>query len=384
MKKAVMLENMLGARLLFFFLSASLAAMPSGATVVSGLVSIVQDGTKLSVTQVSETAIVEWDDFVLEAGDEIQFDLAEEGTILNRVKGEGKIAGHLSCNGDFYFVSCTGILIETSAEIYSGRFFASTLDLHDQEYLAGSSILYFDQSSGKIIHRGKIETYEGSLSLLAPELEIEGSLRAPEGTLAFGAASRIFLCGCGEQKVWLMGGAGQAKLNGAFEGFKIEARAGVLDVLGEAKALERIVLSAEEFLSVRGNLATQSTSGGEIHLIGRMISLEDALIDASGDLAGGAVLIGGDLNSAFPKADRLKISASAQIHADAKTNGHGGKAILYASAENWFEGSVSARGGRTGGDGGVVAIASPGTLHSAGTVSIEAPLGRQGEYLEKF
>ncbi len=385
MKRAVMQENMLCAKILFLFVSSSLAAMPSGATVISGSVSIVQDGAQLSLRQASETAVIEWDDFVLGAEEEMKIFLLEDASLLNRVKGNARIEGTIICNGDLYLASPKGISIGESGQIYSGRLFASTLSLFDQEYLAGSSLLYFDQSSGRIEHRGKAETYEGSLVFLAPELEIEGSLRAPEGTLAFGAASRIFLCGCGEQKVWLMGGAGKAKLNGSFEGFKIEARAGALAMQGEAKALERIVLSAEESLSVRGRLATETNLGGEIHLIGRKIVLEeDARIDASGEAAGGAVLIGGDLNSSFPKADRLKISSSAEIHADAKANGHGGKAILYAIAENWFEGSVSARGGRLGGDGGVVAIASEGNLHAAGTVSIEAPQGKAGEYLEKF
>ncbi len=376
--------NMFGVRISFFF-AASLAAMPSGPTVVSGSAAFVQAGTKLSVMQSSETAVIEWDDFILGAEEEVKIFLPEEASLLNRVRGDTRIEGSVVCNGDLYLTSPKGIWIGESGQIYSGRLFASTLSLFDQEYLAGSSLLYFDQDSGGIEHHGRIETYEGSLVFLAPQLDIEGSLRAPEGTLAFGAASRVFLCGCGEQKVWLMGGAGTAKLNGVFEGFKIEARAGVLELLGSAMALDRIVLSAEESLSIRGHLTTQSNAGGEIHLIGRKIALEEeALIDASGEQAGGAVLIGGDLNSAFPKADWLKIASSAEIRADAKSNGHGGKAVLYATSENWFEGSVSARGGKLGGDGGVVAIASPGSLHASGTVSIEAPQGKAGEYLEKF
>lgn len=378
---------MFGVRIsfLFLFFAASLAAMPSSATVVSGSVSFAQSGTKLSVMQTSETAIIEWNDFVLGVHEEIQFILPEDASILNRVKGNSMIDGSLSCNGDFYFASLKGISVGESAQIYSGRFFASTLDLLDPEYLAGSSILYFDQTSGGIVHRGRIETFEGSLALLAPELDLDGTLQAPEGTVILGAASRIFLCGCGEQKVWLMAGAGNVKWGGDCEAYKVEARCRALEARGEIQALDRIVLAAEENLSILGVLSTQSGLGGEIHLIGREILLEErAVVDASGEMAGGVVLVGGDFNSSFPKASRLNIASSAQIHADARATGHGGKAILYAEAENWFEGSVSARGGRLGGNGGVVAIVSPGSLHASGTVSIEAPQGKAGEYLERF
>lgn len=378
-----MSKRLLKAFLLCFTLP--LTALPVDPIVVSGSVSFAQSGTKLSVMQTSETAILEWNDFVLGEQEEIKFFLPEDASILNRVKGNSMIDGSLSCNGDLYFASQRGISIGQSAQVYSGRFFASTLDLLDPEYLAASSILYFDQASGGIVLRGRIETFEGSLALLAPQLDLDGTLRAPEGTVILGAASRIFLCGCGEQKVWLMAGAGDVKWGGDCEAYKVEARCRALEARGEIQALERIVFGAEEKLTIQGVLSTQSGLGGEIHLIGREISIQErAVVDASGEMAGGVVLVGGDFNSSFPKASRLNIASSAQIHADARATGHGGKAILYAESENWFEGSVSARGGRLGGNGGVVAIVSPGTLHAAGSVSLEAPQGKAGEYLQKL
>ena len=150
--------------------------MPSSPTVVSGSVALVQVGNKLSLMQSSETAVIEWDDFILDAEEEFKIFLPEEASVLNRVKGAARIEGSVACNGDLYLVSPKGISIGKSGQIYSGRLFASTLSLFDQEYLAGSSLLYFYQSSGGIEHLGRIETYEGSLFFLAPSLYIEGSL----------------------------------------------------------------------------------------------------------------------------------------------------------------------------------------------------------------
>src|SRR4029453_13499334 len=120
---------------------------------------------------------------------------------------------------------------------------------------------------------------------------------------------------------------------------------------------------------------------------------------ASGRTGGGKVLIGGDwaggrpnrsvvnnpsalLESfAIPTATTVSVDAATTINASATGRGNGGKVVLWSDSETTFAGTILARGGARGGDGGFVETSSHGQLAFTGNVDSSAPRGKAGTLL---
>ena len=118
--------------------------------------------------------------------------------------------------------------------------------------------------------------------------------------------------------------------------------------------------------------------GGTVHILGNHIGLFDAaIVDASGDAGGGTVLIGGDYqghNDAIHNADLTYVGTEAVIHADALTQGAGGRIIVWADQGTRFYGDLSAHGA-VDGHGGFAEVSGQEWLSFAGTVDLAGPLG---------
>ena len=101
------------------------------------------------------------------------------------------------------------------------------------------------------------------------------------------------------------------------------------------------------------------------------------------DAGGGTALIGGDehgTNSAIPDADQTYLGPGATITADALTFGNGGKIILWGNESTQAYGTISARGGAQGGNGGLVET-SAHYLDVQTTPNLAAPNGTGGTWL---
>jgi trimeric autotransporter adhesin len=130
--------------------------------------------------------------------------------------------------------------------------------------------------------------------------------------------------------------------------------------------------------------ALGKTEGGQIHLLGPDLCLVDAHIDASGQKGGGEVLIGGDLqgkNPKIPNAQKLYVSGSTKISADALRQGNGGKVILWSEGQTDVYGKISSLGGSERGDGGLIEISGKEHLSCLGQVETQAFLGKAGTLL---
>ncbi len=128
-------------------------------------------------------------------------------------------------------------------------------------------------------------------------------------------------------------------------------------------------------LSAAGKL--KHTRGGTIVVSGEDIKLANARIDASGRRGGGKVLIGGDWGGGrpntslvnnksarletfvIPTATTVSVDGATTINASATGRGNGGKVILWSDSETTFAGTILARGGARGGDGGFVGDVEP-------------------------
>ena len=143
----------------------------------------------------------------------------------------------------------------------------------------------------------------------------------------------------------------------------------------------------------------KDTTGGTVVVSGEDIRLTNARVDASGRNGGGRVLIGGDWGGGNPNlalvnnanarlegysistASRVSVDAATTINVSATDRGNGGKVILWSDSNTTFAGTILARGGLQGGDGGFVETSSRGQLSFTGNVNAGAPRGTAGTLL---
>src|SRR5207247_7874531 len=127
-----------------------------------------------------------------------------------------------------------------------------------------------------------------------------------------------------------------------------------------------------------------SGQGGTIQALGvRVGVIGHGVIAASGDAGGGTVLVGGDAHGANPdvqNAQQTVIGSDGIIRADAGTTGDGGRVIVWSDESTKFFGSISARGGAQGGNGGFVETSGK-ALQAFGSVDTSAPNGTGGNWL---
>jgi filamentous hemagglutinin family protein len=126
-------------------------------------------------------------------------------------------------------------------------------------------------------------------------------------------------------------------------------------------------------------------SGGRVEVLGREVALDaGAAIDVAGDAGGGTILVGGDMqgaNSSVLNALNTSVAVGVTLNADARLNGDGGKVIVWADNDTHFAGSLSARGGEYGGNGGFGETSGKHVLYFRGTADLSAGRGRRGTLL---
>jgi len=129
----------------------------------------------------------------------------------------------------------------------------------------------------------------------------------------------------------------------------------------------------------RGGQVVATTRGGRVNVA------STAAIDASGFSGGGQVNIGGSYQGKGPVANarNTTVETGARINADATALGNGGSVIVWADNATVFGGTITAKGGLKGGDGGFIETSgkinlsvSPGAAVNASAVA-----GRAGTWL---
>jgi filamentous hemagglutinin family protein len=135
---------------------------------------------------------------------------------------------------------------------------------------------------------------------------------------------------------------------------------------------------------VSGSLNVSAQNGGTAIVLGDKVGLVGATINASGTTGGGTVLIGGDYQGkgTLPNASNTYVSSDSAINADSLLNGNGGRVIVWADDTTRFYGSITARGGLGGGNGGFVETSGKNSLEVLGaSVDASATQGQAGTWL---
>lgn len=380
--------------------STALHANPSGGQVAAGAAQISAQGSTLTITQGSDRAIINWQDFSIATGETTRFvQPSSTSAMLNRVTGgnPSQIYGNLNANGQVYLINPNGVLVGAGGVVNTAGFLASTLDVSDDAFLRGGDLRFTGTSNASVVNLGSISASEGDVILIARTVENRGEIRAPRGTAALAAGSEVLVKAAGEERVFVQpeSGRGDASATqaGLIEAATAELKAaggneyalaikhsGVTRATGVSKSGGRVFLSAGGKGGIRHSGSIQARgsdgSGGKVRVEAAEIELvAGSTVDASADTGiagdGGEVLVGGGLrgrDTTMRNAGRLLIDDGATIRADGAGTGSGGRVVLWADGRTEFGGAVFARGGELGGAGGFVEVSGKEVLNFRGRV----------------
>lgn len=413
---------------LVFFSASTVFALPAGQQAVNGQATFNTQGNSLTITN-SPNSIINWQSFSISSNEAVRFiQQSSSSAVLNRVIGQdpSRIFGLLESNGRVFLINPNGILFGQGARIDVNGLVASTLNISNQDFLAGKYNFTTGSVAGSIQNQGSISTPEGGkVYLIAPNVENTGIIHSPKGDVILAAGHSVQLVDSLDPDISVVVSAPE---NTAVNIGQIIARSGKVGIYGGLvhqkglvnadsavvgengriffRASKDVTLDAGSVTSANGpqggQIKIESESGitlvsgtvtavgndgkgGDIRMLGNRVDLTgNAQIDASGNNGGGTVLIGGDYqgkNPAIRNAETTSVGKDVVIKADALEAGNGGKVILWADDKTEFYGSISARGGSTGGDGGNAEVSGKRTLVYQGLTDLRAPLGKTGTLL---
>lgn len=381
------------------FITAPVLSNPVNPTVVNGTASFSQTANVLTVTN-SNGAIINWDKFSINAGETTHFaQTAASSSVMNRVLNDPTaIYGTLSSNGRVFLVNPAGIMVGPGGRVDTAGFVASTLNIRNEDFLAGRNLFVNDGTARDIVNQGEIRTPAGgSVYLIGSNVSNEGIITTPKGEtiLAAGATVSLIDSATPGVKVDITGATGNSTNLG-----EITAEAGRIGIVGvivrnsgtlNASSVVneggRVFLKASQDAYVDGNgrIVTTGTRGGKVEVLGNRVAVMDnASIEASGSYGGGSIKVGGDYQGNNPEIQNGTITffgTGASLKADATEVGDGGTVIVWADDTTRAYGNISARGGALGGDGGFVEVSGKNYLEYRAFTDTRAPFGTTGRLL---
>ena len=403
-------------------------AGPRDGKVISGVVDFEQpDASRLNVIQGTDRAIVDWRSFSIGAGEHVDFQQPSSTSMtLNRVTGSARsdIFGRLTANGTVLLINPSGILFGQGATVDVSGLVATTIDLRNDDFLKGRFDFDINRlPANVVVNRGEITAAEGGLvALVAPGVENSGVIRARLGRVALASGNRFTLDLHGDRLVQLAvddrvaarlagpEGAALTSLVGnsgvisAAGGTVLLSAVGARDVVDQVINMDGIIEArsvaerdgeiillgvGEGIVRAGGGLDASGRDagevGGRVSILGERVGLiGNAAVDASGHIGGGEVLVGGNYQGRGPErnAEYTTVGRDVVIRADAARRGDGGRAIVWSDGVTRFFGTISARGGRLAGDGGLAEVSGKRNLQFAPRrIDLGAPAGATGKLL---
>ena len=371
----------------------------------------------VNITQSSQSAVVNWQSFFGRAqGSAVNIAAAHNGSIralLNRVTGNtpSTIAGQITANGQVYLVNPNGIAITKSGTVnIGGGFVASTLGISDDDFQGGKRTFSGNGASARVSNAGTITVGRGGYAaLIGGTVSNSGSISVPRGKVGLGSGEKatLDLSGDGFLQVAmptaagghgaLIGNSGSIHADGGSVIISAatarEAARNAVNISGLVQARSIGGRSGSIFIGgggrgrvrITGRLIANSRhyAGGNITVTGKNIKLKGATVDASGATGGGTINIGGGSHGQGPlqQADTVTIDNTTAIRADATASGNGGNVVVWSDQLTTFAGTITARGGARGGDGGQAEVSGKARLDYTGFTDLSAPTGAFGTLL---
>ncbi|MES2015829.1 MAG: YDG domain-containing protein [Pseudomonadota bacterium] len=396
------------AAMLSSFVPAFVHAAPTGAQVINGVAKVIKaSSTTTLVNQSSQSTIINWQSFSIGAGELVRFNQPNANAVaLNRVIGSdpSRIYGSLQANGHVFLVNNAGVYFAPGAQVDVGGLVATSMDISNANFMAGKYTFEAGANAGSVVNEGQLR---GSYVVLsAPKVSNAGSITTTGGSTVLAAGARVHMDLDGTQLVSLSVDAATAdaevRNSGSIsaDGGKVFMTArsanAVLDTVINTSGVVRantlhnvngeIVIDggAAGITAVSGTLQASGETGGSVKVLGDKVALNaGARIDVSGVSGGGQALVGGNFHGAGSErnASMTYVDQNASINADATGAGNGGKVAVWSNQHTTYAGSISARAGARGGDGGFVETSGKQTLAFRGKVDTSAARGKTGTLL---
>lgn len=402
--KLLLRLNVLAA--IFLRISFAQASGPVGGVVQTGTATITssQNGQSTTIVQTTPKTSINWNQFSIDQGSRVTFIQPNAASIaLNRVTGNmpSQISGQLLANGQVWILNPNGVLINRTGEINTASFLATTNALSDQNFQSGNYQFTFGGVANSYVSNyGSIIFADGGYAVLSGNaIRNNGLIQANLGSVVLAGAQSMTVDLLGnrlisfaindavtqtpEDGLALINNSGKASANG---GQVLLTARSAIDMLHqvintqgvvEAKTAKningQIVLDAgprgeiniEGVVDASGVHANET--GGSIKVFGNQITVNNnALLNASGDVGGGTIWVGGGpygtgvgIGTSYMPALSTYLARSSVLNASAITNGNGGTIAVWSDITNPLSttkafGSILATGGELGGNGGWV------------------------------
>ena len=326
------IKSFTAACMLICVLPSAVTALPGSPQVVSGTASITNSGNAMTVTNSANT-IIDWRSFSIGKGESTRFiQPSTLSSVLNRVTGgePSKILGTLQSNGRVLLINGNGILFGADSRVDVNGLIASTLDISNQDFLAGRMKFTAGSAVGNIENRGIISaTGGGGVYLMAPDINNSGVISAPNGDILLAAGREVLLIDRSAPEIAVVVTAPEYQ---AVNLGTLLAHAGRIGVYGGI-IRHKGIISANSAISEGGRIFLKADSSIEL--------AEGSEITADGTKGGNIVVkvgegdvIGGTLSA------RGKLSAQGD-----GTAGSGGFVETSAKMIDINDASVNTRGG---------------------------------------
>ncbi len=413
-------------------------ALPSDGNVVGGHADIQQiSPTQLNIHQITDRAIINWQSFSTGVGETVRFDQPSINSIaMNRVTGidPSVLLGNLEANGRIFLLNPNGILFGAGAQINVGGLLATTLQIRDDDFMAGRYHFAQDPLKGfrTVINRGTIQVSDhGFVFLTAPGVSNEGLIVANLGKVVLGSgqALTVDLMGDGLINYALSGkvldqvmGPDGATLNsavsnsgtiqadgghiilqakaagdifssvvnqsGVIRARSIENHGGVVQLLGGDETL--VAATAAGAMRPAGNVSGAVINTGTIDVAAGSPNAAQGSVTMVGERVGqfGSIVAtgaeganGGDV--VIASTTRTLLAGGSTIDVSGIGHSSGGRLRVWSDQDTFFnvDATILARGGELGGNGGFIELSGKENLGYAGSVNALAPFGLAGTLL---
>ncbi|OIQ96540.1 heme/hemopexin-binding protein precursor [mine drainage metagenome] len=245
-------------------------------------------------------------------------------------------------------------------------------------------------TSGSVNVTGTLDAASDPANVSGGSVSVAGDILLQNGAIRANGSSGGAVSLSGRRIL----GAGAIDASGAAAGgtIAINATDAMIQTAGQSLAADggtgpggKITLNAGNRLVSSASASAAGAAGGKIGVFASDISLVGARLDASGDAGGGSILIGGDFHGGpvvgHSNAHTTLVTPSTAIAADARKLGAGGKVVVWSDSSTEFYGSISARGGAQGGDGGSMEVSGRDQLIFGGSADAGAAHGQSGALL---
>ena len=402
--KLLLRLNVLAA--IFLRISIAQASGPVGGVVQSGAATITssQNGQSTTIVQTTPKTSINWNQFSIDQGSRVTFIQPNAASIaLNRVTGNmpSQISGQLLANGQVWILNPNGVLINRTGEINTASFLATTNALSDQNFQSGNYQFTFGGVANSYVSNyGSIIVADGGYAVLSGNaIRNNGLIQANLGSVVLAGAQSMTVDLLGnrlisfaindavtqtpEDGLALVNNTGKVSANG---GQVLLTAKSAIDMLHQVINTQGIV-EAKTARNVNGQIVLDAgprgeiniegvvdasgihanETGGSIKVFGNQITVNNnALLNASGDVGGGTIWVGGGPHgtgvgngTSYMPALSTYLASSSVLNASAITNGNGGTIAVWSDITNPLSitkvfGSILATGGELGGNGGWV------------------------------